>query len=67
MGHRVTVRVKMTDIVDQKVLKWFGHAEGTHGKRITIKEHESEVERRSGIVRTCTGLLGGVEKASDAR
>ena len=27
VGHRVIVRVKMTDIVVQKVLKWVGHVE----------------------------------------
>ena len=49
MKSRDIVRVKMTDTVGQKVLKWFEHAEAMHGERLTIREHESKVEGRSDV------------------
>ena len=40
---------------------------GLHGERLTIRKLESEVEGRSDIVGTCTGLLDVFKKASDTR
>ena len=45
--RRIRVREKMSDRVDRKVWKCFGHVERMSGKRLIKREYESQLEGTS--------------------
>ena len=54
LGLRVCARGRMSDKVDLKVLKWFGHVKRMSGGLSTKIVYKSEVEDRRGRVKPCT-------------
>ena len=57
----------MSDEVNMKVLKWFGHMEHISGDLSPKRVYESEVEGRRVGGRPCTTWLDGVKKVSSAK
>ena len=61
--ERVGVPEKMSNRVDRKVLKWFGHVERMGGERLTKRVYMSEVEGVRGRGRPYFRFIDGVRKA----
>merc|ERR1711905_52257 len=60
--ERVGVPEKMSNRVDRKVLKWFGHVERMGGERLTKRVYMSEVEGVRGRGRPYFRFIDGVRE-----
>ena len=61
------VNEKMSNGVDQKVLKWFGHIEPMGDERLTKKVYKSEVGGERGRGRPRLRWIDGVKDACEDR
>ena len=66
MRHTVGAGEKLSERVDSKILKWFGHMERMNAERLTKRVHDSELEGRRERGRPCTMWLDGVKNACNA-
>ena len=57
----------MSDRVDCKVLKWFGHLKRMSVERLTERIYESDVEGRKDRGKYCTMWRDRVKKACNVR
>ena len=57
------VNEKISNGVDQKVLKWFGHIEPMGDERLTKKVYKSEVGGEKGVGRPRFRWIDGVKDA----
>ena len=57
----------MSERVDRKVLKWFGHVEGMGNERMTKRVYMSEIEGERGRGRPAFRWRDGVRRACAKR
>ena len=65
--ERVGVDEKLSERVDRKVLKWYGHVERMSGERLTKRVYRSEVEGERGRGRPPFRWKDGVRRACAER